>query len=565
MRDAARFSSGRRNEAAMRKLSFLNKIRISYGVLIMVPVLILELFVLYASTSFIREQQLIEAKGTIERNHQNIQNQTGVCEKSLVYLTSNAYLKDFLALSDEEYIKRAQSASNIGTLLYNALLSNQFFSEIEVYSDKHIAVVNAIFKNIKAYQGDAGWYEASMEAADTLWWYEDGKYYMTRRIISSVPEKCLGVIRITVKKDLFSNSLSMFSGIPIRMQICEGDEIYFESGGSEGGAAGRNTGNEKDGYETVMDLEGTKWQIHYRVDQSYFSNMGHPQILRSFIVVILLLVSGLFAVNCSTRSLLKYLYEIIDSIKEVREDNFAIRVDETSQDEIGELARSINQMLKKIQVLIDEVYKSKLEKKNLELNLLRSKINPHFLYNNLSAINWIAIENGEDRIYEITTQLAAFYRTALNKGINVDRLAVEMENIKAYIGLQQLAHEEEFRVEYDVDESLLEEKIPIFVMQPLVENAIEHGIDTLKEEKGKLFIQVRKESGSLVIRIRDNGRELYEKIGEGRMKETDYGYGVSNVHNRIRLLCGEGYGVRILADQEGTVSEIRIREGFLVS
>ena len=90
----------------------------------------------------------------------------------------------------------------------------------------------------------------------------------------------------------------------------------------------------------------------------------------------------------------------------------------------SELARNINKMLRKIQTLIDEVYKSKLDKKSLELDLLQSKINPHFLYNNLSAINWIAIEKGEDRIYEITTELATFYRTALNKGINVDHLNV---------------------------------------------------------------------------------------------------------------------------------------------
>ena len=90
-------------------------------------------------------------------------------------------------------------------------------------------------------------------------------------------------------------------------------------------------------------------------------------------------------------------------------------------------------MLRKIQTLIDEVYKSKLDKKSLELDLLQSKINPHFLYNNLSAINWIAIEKGEDRIYEITTELGTFYRTALNKGINVDHLNVEVENIKAYV------------------------------------------------------------------------------------------------------------------------------------
>lgn len=160
----------------------------------------------------------------------------------------------------------------------------------------------------------------------------------------------------------------------------------------------------------------------------------------SVVIVVLLLLLGFIGVNKSARSLLHYLYQIIDQVKKVKDGNFEIQIAESSQDEIGELARNINKMLRKIQTLIDEVYKSKLDKKSLELDLLQSKINPHFLYNNLSAINWIAIEKGEDRIYEITTELATFYRTALNKGINVDHLNVEVENIKAYVKLQLMEH-----------------------------------------------------------------------------------------------------------------------------
>ena len=535
-----------------RKISFLNKVRISYGVLIMIPVFILELFVLYSSTSFIKEHQLIESKETIERHYQNIQNQMGICEKSILYLTSNGFLKDFLSISDDEYLKRNQDATNVSSLLYNALLSNQYFSNIEIYSDKNIAVINAIFKNIGDYD-NTEWYEITMNASNTLWWYKDGKYYITRRIVSSFPEKKLGVIKIEIKKDIFSNSLSMFAEIPVKVRIYGGDMLCFEYTNAADSDSAENE------YEVIKNLEGSEWQIFYGIDKSYFSNIFHPQIVSSFVIVIFLLTFGLVAVNSSTKSLLKYLYKIIDSVKEVKEDNFEIRVDESSGDEIGELARSINQMLKKIQVLIDKVYKSELDRKSLELNLLQSKINPHFLYNNLSAINWIAIENGEDRIYEITTQLASFYRTALNKGVNMDKLSVEVENIKAYLKLQLMAHEDAFDVEYHIDEKLMNRTIPIFIMQPLVENAIEHGTDTLRESRGKISIRIQEESGTIVIWIKDNGMELYKKIGNNKMPISDYGYGVSNVHNRIQLLCGASYGVEIMADGTGTTSVIRIQ------
>ena len=220
---------------------------------------------------------------------------------------------------------------------------------------------------------------------------------------------------------------------------------------------------------------------------------------------------GFIGVNKSARSLLHYLYQIIDQVKKVKDGNFEIQIAESSQDEIGELAENINKMLRKIQTLIDEVYKSKLDKKSLELDLLQSKINPHFLYNNLSAINWIAIEKGEDRIYEITTELGTFYRTALNKGINVDHLNVEVENIKAYVKLQLMAHDEGFDVEYKIEPSLLDQMVPIFILQPLVENAIEHGIDCMREKEEKYPLKIYAENNELYMTVRDNGLELYEK------------------------------------------------------
>lgn len=559
MRGAVQFSiergSRRMNRhREKRNISFLTKVRLSYGVLIMIPVLVLEIFVLNSSISFIKEQQSIQARETIERNYQDIENQMAICDRSLMYLISNNTLKDFMETTDDEYRKRALSATNVSTLLYNAWLSNQYFSKIEIYTEKKFAVINALFKNIDEYE-DKNWYKVTMESEGTIWWYEDGKYVMTRRILSNLPEKKLGVIRIEVKKDIFLNGVSMFADIPVNIQVADSEGLVYEYNN------GKNTGNI--GMSEQKKLSCSDWEIHYMVDKMYFSNFRHPKIILSFVIVIVLLAAGLAAINISTKGLLKNLFQIMNDVKKVKEDNFEIQVDDSSEDELGDLAKSINQMLRKIQLLINEVYKSKIEQKNLELNLLQSKINPHFLYNNLSAINWIAIENGEDRIYEITTQLATFYRTALNKGVNVDKVRVEVDNIRAYIQLQLISHENSFDVEYEVDEKLLDKKTPIFIMQPLVENAIEHGIDTLRDEKGKLKICVQETENVLLIEIKDNGRELFEKIGASILDESGYGYGVNNVHRRIQLLCGDNYGVTIRANELGTTSSIRIRKDFI--
>ena len=133
-----------------------------------------------------------------------------------------------------------------------------------------------------------------------------------------------------------------------------------------------------------------------------------------------------------------------------------------------------------------------------------------------------------------------------------------MANIQAYIRLVQYARESPFDVSYEVDEELLDYKIPTFILQPLAENAIEHGIDRLEGETGQIRITVKSDGEELLLEVFDNGKELFREIGEGTLKREKYGYGTGNVDRRIRLLFGEPYGLTVRADAKGTVSSIRL-------
>lgn len=536
-------------------MSFLNKIRLIYSLIILIPILILECFVWFTTSNFVREQQVAEVQGMVERNAQELQNQMEQCEKSLLYLSSNVMLSEFLTTEDHQYMELLELSENVAPLVYNSLLSTQNFSKIQIYSDKDFGVSRDLFKNNREINGEQ-WYSDTISVKKTLWWYDGEQFFITRCVRDSVTEKNLGVIRVDLKDDIFTDPLSVMSSMPVLIEIRNDGNAFFEYTGADD--------FKNCGYEEAEELGTSGWDILYRIDRQYFSTFLHPRIIISLIIVAVLLVSVWILMDRSTKYLLRNLYEVINGVKAVRDENFEIEVDESSGDEIGELAKSINRMLRKIRMLIDEMYKVELEKKNLELDLLQSKINPHFLYNNLSAINWIAIENGEDQIYEITTQMASFYRTALNRGVNIDCLRVEVENIKAYVSLQLYAHDNSFDVKYDIDEKYMDEKVPIFIMQPVVENAIEHGIDTLREARGQLEIRIGGEGNFILITVKDNGKELYGKIGEAVMDRKDFGYGMSNVDKRIRLLCGESSGVTLRAGRDGTVSEIRIKRETLV-
>lgn len=156
--------------------------------------------------------------------------------------------------------------------------------------------------------------------------------------------------------------------------------------------------------------------------------------------------------------------------------------------------------------------------------------------------------------------MATFYRTALNKGKNVDRLSVEIANIRSYVKLLEISHENSFDIEYEIEEGLLDYIIPIFILQPLVENAVEHGIDQLREKRGVLRIAGYREGKYLILSVFDNGTGLYGKMGKGEMHISEYGYGTSNVHRRIQLLCGEDCGLAVSADENGTTSSVKLKE-----
>ena len=548
----------RRNKGKMKnkfiRMPFLNKVCLIYSLIILIPILILECFVWFTSSNFVREQQLAEVKGMIERNTQDLENEMEQCEKSLLYLSSNVMLGEFLSTDDTEYMKLLELSETVAPLVYNSLLSTQNFAGIQIYSPENFGISKDLFKN-DAEVLEEEWYIQTASVKKTLWWYDE-TFFITRSVRDPVTEENLGVIRVDLKDDMIRQCLDVFSTLPARIEVEAEGRVLF-----------RYQNNDKIsdiGYEETASLGDSGIEVHYMIGAQHFSTFLHPRIIVSLLIVAALLVSAWFLVDRSTKYLLRHLYRVIDGVKAVRDENFEIEVDESSGDEIGELAKSINRMLKKIRMLIDEMYKAELEKKGLELEVLQAKINPHFLYNNLSAINWIAIENGEDRIYEIATQMAAFYRTALNRGVNVDCLRVEVENIRAYVSLQLYAHDDSFDVEYDIDENLMDVKIPIFIMQPLVENAIEHGIDTLRAERGRIQIGISEEDQYIMIKVHDNGKELYQKIGEDVMPRENFGYGVRNVDKRIRLLCGSSCGVTIYADAAGTMSEIKLKREIMV-
>lgn len=232
-------------------------------------------------------------------------------------------------------------------------------------------------------------------------------------------------------------------------------------------------------------------------------------------------------------------------MQEVQEGSMDMQVGSDDRDEIGMLYRGFGSMMKRIRTLINEVYLGKITQKEAELKALQAQINPHFLYNTLSLINWKALAAGEEDISSMTLAMSTFYRTALNRGRNVLQVEAELSNTRAYLEIQSMLHDGDFDYEIEVQPEILQCESLNLILQPLVENAIHHGIEEKTDGRGKISVRGWKEDNCVWFMVEDNGVGMEQKVADKILTMESKGYGVRNVDERIRLCYGEKYAMKV--------------------
>ena len=232
-------------------------------------------------------------------------------------------------------------------------------------------------------------------------------------------------------------------------------------------------------------------------------------------------------------------------MQEVQEGSMDMQMESDDRDEIGMLYRGFGSMMKRIRTLINEVYLSKITQKEAELKALQAQINPHFLYNTLSLINWKALAAGEEDISRMTLALSTFYRTALNRGRNVLQVETELSNTRAYLEIQSMLHDGNFDYEIEAQTEILQCESLNLILQPLVENVIHHGIEEKTDGRGKITVRGWKEDNCVWFMVEDNGVGMEQEVADKILTMESKGYGVRNVDERIRLCYGEKYAMKV--------------------
>ncbi len=217
-------------------------------------------------------------------------------------------------------------------------------------------------------------------------------------------------------------------------------------------------------------------------------------------------------------------------------------------DEVGVLIHSVHHMAHRLNTLIEEQYVMDIRQKESQLQILYEQINPHLLYNTLESIYWKSTLEGNSDSAEMIKELSKLMRISLSRGREMITVEEEIEHASAYTSLQQKRYEYEFQVRWEIDEETLKNLVPKITLQPLIENAIIHGVRNMGED-GEIVIRTAKRDDRIVIEVEDNGykkidHEAINKLINQPPSEARSGYGIHNVHERIRLQFGTDYGIR---------------------
>jgi len=294
---------------------------------------------------------------------------------------------------------------------------------------------------------------------------------------------------------------------------------------------------------------------------SQVSSIRYYSLIIAGVTVLVALIVAVFF----TAGIARPVIELRSLMKEAEEGNLGVRFEGRQEDEIGYLGKSFNTMIEEVQKLIDMVYREQQSKREAELKTLQEQIKPHFLYNTLDTIQWMAQEHDAQDIVKVVSALTSLFRIGLSRGKEMISLSDEMEHVRSYLIIQKARYEDKFDFELCAEEETLSCMVLKLTLQPLVENAIYHGI---KERRGHGAIRVEslRRDGILVMRVIDDGVGMGPaKLEEVRALLTAphphgegfAGYGVHNVHERIQLSFGTRYGLRFESRLDrGTTVEI---------
>ena len=534
------------------------KLAIFYSLFCFLPVMLL--FWL----SFLQMRSIIDDKGKMNLQSY-LQQSVSSMDRTLDGYNS---LSDYIAFDrtlaevfsmeyGTPYEQYEQLTQKVDPILRTASYFHGGMQQITIYTDNGMVKHDTTVAPVSEIE-ETDWYQKTLEHPGLNWFanYQEETLFSARKLAFSGAREGVNILYMDVDyQKLFTpyaETLISECGLYITDQ--EGKLVFEESRFS-----GKNQNydltysefleqRDRGSTDYIILCEQsntTGWTVWLYQPVGLAGEAMRPIGVMAGVTILICIFAAVLAYFITSGMVSSRIERLTHFMQEVQEGSMDMQMESDDRDEIGMLYRGFGSMMKRIRTLINEVYLSKITQKEAELKALQAQINPHFLYNTLSLINWKALAAGEEDISRMTLALSTFYRTALNRGRNVLQVETELSNTRAYLEIQSMLHDGDFDYEIEVQPEILQCESLNLILQPLVENAIHHGIEEKTDGRGKITVRGWKEDNCVWFMVEDNGVGMEQKVADKILTMESKGYGVRNVDERIRLCYGEKYAMKV--------------------
>ena len=461
-----------------------------------IPVFIIVAYTQYGMMSVLQDNELDNLQKSLDQSVEAIENQEQIYENLVNYLSYSQDLRTVLSIqADSDYETYLKYVNVVDPLLQMPQLYHREIKGITLYSE-NITVAHGDMLLPLRQAEEEPWYKELGDSGLMQWYVARGssqEITAFRKFYNG--DEVFAVLAISLDYTSvlapFSNQLLDNTG---GIVLDEKGEVVYASYSM--GEKFRPEEPESIDYImenytcSVRDMNGTGWKFCIYRPAEIITSSANSILLRNVPLIVLCVILLVIVGYIFSKTMVTGLERLTENMNQIHLGFRKVTVSSNSNDEVGVLIRSFRRMMDEMNRLISEVYESKIKLQNSEMKALQAQINPHFLYNSLSIINWKAIEAGEEDISKVTLALSTYYRTSLNRGETMTTVENEVNNIRAYLKIQLIMHDNSFKVEeqYDTDTAAME--IPKLILQPLVENAIDHGIDMSEQEDRILKIRI---------------------------------------------------------------------------
>jgi two-component system sensor histidine kinase YesM len=576
------------------------------------PMLILSIIFYNIITAKMKQNAEINVNSSLQTGINNLTRAMGELDDLTKITIINPQFQHMISDDSTDYYNYVQNINQTQNFLYTINQSKPYISNYLIF--RHAASPGfSFFRNISdvnsPYRGDYSLivpqtaeklYNSLKDATSNIWYNENplfeksgqkennGSMFYFKKIRSlSNDMKELGFLMLEV------NTKKLFDGISYLNLPRNSHLLWVNSLNNEIIYDNLQPNKKTDFSEMLQQLSlqadsgnfdtlwsGTRYMVTYLTDPKTNLRVIHiielnqlyveAKEIRRLTVIIFIIILGIGLLiafwlgNTISRPLKKLVSMMNIKVKAV--SSSPLQFD--SGDEVGQIGIRFIRMLAENDELHAKMIVSLMKQKEAEVTALQAQINPHFLYNTLESLNWLALSQKQYEISEVVRSLGNFFRLTISKGHDLIAVSQEIDHVISYVQVQKFRYKDKFDFISEISEQMHDFKIPKFILQPLVENAIYHGLK-LKEALGTIMLTGEIVDGSLVFGITDDGEgisadrlQLIQDTLNGKTVMSSYG--LKNVHDRLQLKFGNGYGIHI-ASEKGLYTTVTVRMPIILS